>query len=1076
MNRQYTKDSLFPVKIKDLVLNKRRETMSDTINESVKIERDYIDNYSVKKFVTDSLIDKYFSDIDINLRTVGTVGYTSELVSTISEDAFNTGSVLFRESFPNRAQLEESIYSHAAIFQLEATMSSAAACKFLFLLEEDNILQNMTVGDNTNRNKYYYYIDKDTTFYIEDMPYTLDYDIEISIVKKISDEGDEYLYTARYMIEEYTNSLSDIKDPYVKVRVSADRVIGLEVWTHQVVRDVVEDTIVSNSEVNMPAIDLVLDDNKIAGFDIIIKEPGSSEWVQMKPLINYSQPLKTPFCYYQMMSNKKIKLTFNTRDTYYIPEFNTEIKVILYKTLGEQGNFDLYNGDVVISTATDDKYNYDIPAIFGAKPIGSSTGGSDQDTIEGLQAATIEGYRTALAITTESDLQEFFNNYKYKYGQTDILFIKKRDDVYERVFSAYIIAKHNDEIYKTTTLDLDINLYDLNNAERNIFILEPGTVFTCNDSYNEAKFYRDVAYENELHAQYLIDVENGDAQFIPSTEVNQDDVPAYLDRPCSFAEWKSRKGISTTKMVWDLTEDDYAINDNPTEKKFLIINPFLIKFTKNPNIINTYLTYVDNQVSMDFTNTNNDMYVQFILYKLSLTRGFEADKKYKVECGVAPSLNVADTENPIIQLNAPIDEIDRLNPYVLNDPYSLDQNDLRVILAIMDDRNMLCFSEMIPSEYEAQTNTIVFSSNLFTDDHITSTGKLRLLQDTIYRNKEEGYYYKVHKNDNTLYTKYDKDGNILEENISSTDVMTLLNEGTVYRHDNIVNTFVYDDVMVPLDDVNIKVFTLYKKNYDENTGKLMPNTTTNNPFADYGYENYIWTNEYTSYSEPVVFMKSLESVRSYLEFKDFTEASYDDDHNVIWSNDIFDIIIRSLSFIRASTMLNKASMDYFFKMFYANYISLQNIIDTRLRNETGVDLKFYRTYGRSSNFIIGEDTEVLDTVNVKIKFDVWFIHGTDVLYAVPEVKKFIKADIETANNEGMNSIYISNLMRKIEDTFNFVDHIRFRGINSYDSSYQALKNKTIDINELTVDERRWYVPEFLTVDIDDIIITDYIAQ
>ena len=1048
----------------------------DSSNESVQIDREYIDNFSVKKFVQNDLIDKYFSDIDVNMRTVGTVGYTSELVSNISEDAFNTGSVLFREAFPNRAQLDESIYSHAAIFQLDATMSNAAACKFLFLLDEDAILNNMTVGEaGTNRNKFYYYINKDTTFYVEDMPFTLDYDIEITVVKKISDSGETYLYTARYVTEEYTNSLSAITSPYIKVRTSSNGVVGLEVWTHQVVREVVEDIIVSNSEVNYPTIDLSLDTDMIAGFDIIIKEPGSSEWEQMKPVINYSQPLKTPFCYYQMIRRNKIRLSFNTKDTYYIPEFNTEIKVIIYKTLGAAGNFDTYNADVIVSGPVDDPYGYNISSMIGARSIGASQGGMDQETMEGLKAKTLEGYRTANAITTESDLQEFFNNYKYRYGSSDILFIKKRDDVYERVFSAYMIAKNNGEIYKTSTLDLNINLYDMNNIERNMFIIDPGTVFTCNDSATEAKFYRNIEREAELYDQYLIDVENGDAQYIPESEINHDDVPVYLDRPCSFAEWKSRKGYDTNKMVWDLTDEDYENDDSPIEGKFLIINPFLIKFTKSPNLVSTYLTYVDNQVALDFTDTNSDMYVQFVIYQLSLHRKFEKDKKYVVSCGVSPSINVSDLDHPIIQLNAPIEEIDYQNPYVLGDPYVVDQNDLRVILAVMDKqrKNMLCFSEMIPTEYDARTNNITFTSNLFTDDHITSTGNLRLLQDTIYRNKEEGYYYKVHKNDNTRYTKYDKDGNVLEDDVISNVVTELINNGTLYRHDNIVNTFVYNDVVVPVDDVELKVFTLYKKNYSEDVGQLVDNTTTNNPFADYGYENYIWTNEYSSSSEPVVFMKSLESVRSYLDFKDFTDATYDDDHNVVWTNDIMDVEMRSISFLRASTVKNEESMDYFFRMFYSHYINLQDITDNKLRNETGIDLKFYRTYGRSTNYLIGEDMEILDTVNVRIKFDMWFVSGTDLLYAVPEVKQFIKDTIETVNDVGMNSIYISNLMRKIEEQFAFVDHIRFRGINAYSPTYQAVKNANNDINTLTVEERRWYVPELLTIDLDDIIITEY---
>ena len=52
-------------------------------NNRVIIDRSYIDNFSVKKFTEENLIDKYFPDIDVSLRTVGMVGFTTEQVSKI---------------------------------------------------------------------------------------------------------------------------------------------------------------------------------------------------------------------------------------------------------------------------------------------------------------------------------------------------------------------------------------------------------------------------------------------------------------------------------------------------------------------------------------------------------------------------------------------------------------------------------------------------------------------------------------------------------------------------------------------------------------------------------------------------------------------------------------------------------------------------------------------------------------------------------------------------------------------------------------------------------------------------------
>ena len=147
-----------------------------------------------------------------------------------------------------------------------------------------------------------------------------------------------------------------------------------------------------------------------------------------------------------------------------------------------------------------------------------------------------------------------------------------------------------------------------------------------------------------------------------------------------------------------------------------------------------------------------------------------------------------------------------------------------------------------------------------------------------------------------------------------------------------------------------------------------------------------------------------------------------------------------------------------------------------MRNETGIDLKFYNTYGRSKNFLVGEDAEQLDTVNLRLSFDMWFVPGTDTTVAVKDVKNFIKSEVEKINEKGMNNLFISNLMRRIEQNFGYVDHIRFNHINSYPTTMQSVRNNTTDISDLSVSERRWYIPELLLCDVEDITINEYTSE
>ena len=249
---------------------------------------------------------------------------------------------------------------------------------------------------------------------------------------------------------------------------------------------------------------------------------------------------------------------------------------------------------------------------------------------------------------------------------------------------------------------------------------------------------------------------------------------------------------------------------------------------------------------------------------------------------------------------------------------------------------------------------------------------------------------------------------------------------------------------------------------------------------DLHLEGYVVTNEYQTASDPLTFLKPLNNVRSNLVFKDYTLAENisEDEENpeYKYTYDIMDVDMYSLPFVKWNLNETPENLSFFMNSFLAQYNALAEIIHEQLRNETSIDVKFYNTYGRSRDFRIGEEEELLSTVNLTLSFDMWFIPGTDTLNVKDEVKRFIKTEVETINSSGMNNLYISNLMRKIETQFTYVDHIRFRGINHYHTGYQAIKNYVEDLNDLTVEERRYYVPELLVIDLEDITINDYIVD
>lgn len=619
-----------------------------------------------------------------------------------------------------------------------------------------------------------------------------------------------------------------------------------------------------------------------------------------------------------------------------------------------------------------------------------------------------------------------------------------------------------------------MNIDDFNQIEPNVYMIEPGYLFTSNFGDGYAYFLRDEEKFNQYYAEYLEAVEEGTIPFIEGGGYK----PPYLDRAASYATFKKRHNLDDRISVFDLNPEDFIKYDNPKELKFLYMNPFLIKFTKSPNLVSTYLPYVSNSSLVDFTAENSDSYVQFVIYNLYINRSFQKAKKYDISLTLTSTITV-DESTPIIK-----HEVDEEGNYIFGDKYSTPENDLRVVLMIKDRLKNICFTELHPVAYDKTTLSYTFEGEFYTNDHITNDNKLTLLDNKIYRNKETGCYYKVHDDDNTLYDLYDKTDTIIATDIPVDEVTEKYRAGELYIWCNMYNMSDSSYIRVPMNDVECKVYTIYSRLYNEEYGKLVPVTEeqTNNIFTGYEFidgedtfNKRIWTNEYSTSSETVTFMKALSSVRTYLSFEDYTKFHTDEEGKIIYDHDIMDCNLTSLSFVRASEILNKETMQYFFTEFLSNYLYLIDIIQTRLRNATNIDVKFYNTYGRSRDFLIGENNEVLDTVNLSLSFDMWFVNGTDTLMAVPEVKEFIKKEVESLNNEAFNNLFISNLMRKIETSFAYVDHIRFNNINAYDTDYQAVKSSVDNLDDLSVEERRFYVPELLICDIDDIIINEYFS-
>ena len=350
--------------------------------EDVIVHRDYTDNFSYKQFVMDQLGEKYFPEVEPNDRTIGFLGFTLEQNATTTEDAFNTSSILLKEAFPNRAQIPDSIYSHAAIFQLDAVLAKPAMAQFIIVVKAEEIRNMGTSELTTNGGRRYieYIIDKDTTVYVNDYPFTLDYDIAIRAIdlnpNSITDNHN-WTYTAQYLLTE-KNAMSNVTNPYLKVRVDANGFLGIYVWMHQCVREYRSETIVDNANINYPVV-IVNNNNQMAGFDIFYRDPGEEEYEQLEKRLVYTNPPKdTKFCFYKVTDEEEITITFSSRDMYFQPEFNSDLEIIMYSTHGARANFDRYEGQNIQLVPTDERYDTNTTIFMTANIIGGASGGMNK--------------------------------------------------------------------------------------------------------------------------------------------------------------------------------------------------------------------------------------------------------------------------------------------------------------------------------------------------------------------------------------------------------------------------------------------------------------------------------------------------------------------------------------------------------------------------------------------------------------------------------------------------------------------------------------------------------------------------
>ena len=414
------------------------------------------DVYGINSYINE--IKKQFTP-DVNEETLmlGIFGYMGQVFSDTLQNTIVMASEFSNESIPTKAKFEKNIIAHA--LGLGITDINATPAQFDVLLtfvEQDIINWAGAVNANGDELPWEFIFDKDTPIYIGDYCFHTDYDIVIRKVKLMnSGMENKFAYTAKYIID-IDNPISDITNPYltspVRMNVNGTNVIFTKCTLHQVEKSTIYKKVLSDNSIASKTVTFDFT-GQLAAFTIDVTE--GSNTIHLIPVYEglSVETKKYPYFYYSYLDSNTIRIKFDRSS--YAPRINSEVKINLQTTQGENGNFS-YSPETYPGFAFEsEKYGYSNIGCEIRPITGDSSYGADKKSIEDLKKLIPKEALSRGSITNLTDLENYFN--MLNTDQSKVYFYKKRDNALERLYYSFILMKDSlNVVIPTNTIDLII--------------------------------------------------------------------------------------------------------------------------------------------------------------------------------------------------------------------------------------------------------------------------------------------------------------------------------------------------------------------------------------------------------------------------------------------------------------------------------------------------------------------------------------------------------------------------------------------------------------------------------------------
>lgn len=305
-----------------------------------------------------------------------------------------------------------------------------------------------------------------------------------------------------------------------------------------------------------------------------------------------------------------------------------------------------------------------------------------------------------------------------------------------------------------------------------------------------------------------------------------------------------------------------------------------------------------------------------------------------------------------------------------------------------------------------------------------------------------GHYLKLeYEEEDSITTHYTFKGKIGTSDVIAEDMIELTGLTFVPSQEEQTSSIV-------MQNPNLKVLVFY----DEST----------NPGHSYmdsipAVATHTLSNIYEPLHDGMYFAYPFKLIRPTLEFVPSTESS--------WGYSLF---LRDLPVMGRDFCMKKENLSKILKRLNSHHNLLQ---DAMITSNYAIYLKFFNTYGRSNVFTVTTGA-LLNRVNCDMDIGIRFVDGVEPSEYMDNIKLNIKEYVEKANtideNDGVNTIKFSELMHELHANFpDIISYIVIYSINGYDGNVQTI-SMNVDLN---AGENIYLVPEFLTINLEDIRVT-----